>query len=197
MAIMHTEDGKLCSADRSRPRTKFLTSFFYFCLFERSPYDVELLSTLRYFKNGDPKESRVDPLAYFSKWVIPVNISNVHWALMVVRVHDQKLEYYDSIPCAEDAQVRMKNVLKFIGDLAKATGRTDLAGLDQPGSSWTCSLVQSPRQDLDYDDCALFAILNALFEMSGQQITRKSYSHRDVYDLDIRTRVACEVLRFG
>lgn len=197
MAIIKTREDERCAADSSRPRTKFLTSFFYSNLCERSGYTLEVPTTLRYFMKAGPKDSQRDPLEYFSKWLIPINISNVHWALMVVRVCDQKIEYVDSIPNAHDAQIRMQNVLRFVGDLAKATGRTALADVALPGSSWSCSLVESPLQTLDCDDCGLFVILNALFEITGQPISRRLYSHQNIYDLDIRTRVACEILKFS
>jgi hypothetical protein len=113
---------------------------------------------------------------------------------MVVRFQEQKIEFYDSIPNSSVASRRMKNMLRFIGDVAKATRRTDLADVAQPGRGWVCSLVESPSQNLDYDDCGIFAILNALIEMSGQRITRNSYRHQDIYDLDIRSRIACEIL---
>jgi len=196
MAILESREKKLCAAESSRPRTKFLSSHFYTRLFDcEASYESVAPSIVRWLTQPRSRDdSCPDPLDYYSKWIVPVNIGNYHWALMVVRFQEQKIEFYDSIPNPSEASRRMKNMLRFIGDVAKATRRTDLADVAQPGTGWVCSLVESPSQDLDYDDCGIFAILNSLIEMSGQRITRNSYRHQDIYDLDIRSRIACEIL---
>ena len=122
---------------------------------------------IRWYTKNEPKESNADPLAYFSKWIIPVNIGNYHWALMVVRVDTREIHFYDSMPNPEIARERMANTLKFIDALALATGRHDLVS---SVCKWSCEMKGSPSQYKDGTDCGLFVILNAELEVLGNGI---------------------------
>ena len=178
------------AADHGRDRIKFFCSFFYTILFEWDGLDNGIQRIMRWLMKKGPQEARRDPLAYYSKWIIPVNMHNYHWSLMVVRIATQEIEFYDSIPDLAEATQRMAHTLAFVKVLAAET-QHDVSKWQE----WKCELKASPQQD-DGFDCGLFVIVNAELEALGIPFNADSYCHGEIRAQNIRMKVACEILKY-
>lgn len=108
--MLKERDDTLCAADPARRQSWFLSSFFFGKIFGsdgKGPYS---------YKNVKRWSKKFDVFA-MDKVFIPVNISNTHWALLVIYVQRKRIHYYDSLNGS--GKRYMKAAKQWIVDEAK------------------------------------------------------------------------------
>lgn len=97
-------------------------------------------------------------LSLCDKVMIPINISNQHWALLVLRMTSKTISYYDSM--GGDGSKYFDILLQYLEDESKGE-----AGLGKDAwvfkrRQWKCTNCKTPQQSNGYD-CGVFCILIA------------------------------------
>lgn len=95
MFLLQQRDAQLCNADSRRIPSHYFNSFFFVSLLEpegRNAYSYN--AVVRWA--GNIKSTNGDVFG-LDKLVIPVSVTNNHWALAVAYIKDKKLRYFDSM----------------------------------------------------------------------------------------------------
>jgi sentrin-specific protease 1 len=99
--------------------------------------------------------SKGQTLSNFDKLILPVNIGNYHWALLVVRMAAKTVSYYDS--GGGDGSRYFPSIIEYLGNESK--GYPDLG--KEPwafkAADWKFVNAKTPRQTNGYD-CGVFVI---------------------------------------
>jgi Ulp1 family protease len=100
------------------------------------------------------------------KLIIPINITNYHWACVSVSIPQRTITYHDSSP--GDGMKYLESIQRYVFDEYKQTHKQDYPKKNEwilvPGSSKT-----SPKQDNGFD-CGIFTCANADCLMRGQDL---------------------------
>lgn len=129
----------------------------------------------------------------FDKLFFPIFIAQCHWTLAVIYVHEQKIEYYDSMN-GLGATNLMNGLLRWLRD------ECNRIKYEKPQSffdltNWSL-INKNPRhipQQNNGIDCGLYVIMNADFLSDDVPITRDTYNFSDM--LYFRNKIAVDILR--
>lgn len=155
-------------------RCHFFSAFFYAGLVHSGKYQFNAVS------------SWTDQLQYslfnMDRLILPVNLENKHWALVVVYIAERKLEYLDSL--GYDGNIIMSNICRYLDDHARDM---KLEVLD--AFKWErASNKHIPMQKDDFN-CGIFALAYADYRSLGLEL---SFSASDVPRF--RKKIAQEIL---
>lgn len=110
--------------------------------------------------------------------IVPINISNYHWALAVVDNVEKRITYYDSIESSGQSKVG-HDLQDYMNNEAKRLGVASIA--------YECVQGKSPQQG-NGSDCGVFTCTNAKLLSKRQKL---SYSQKDMKI--IRRRMVFEI----
>ena len=100
-----------------------------------------------------------------NKLLIPINISNYHWILMVVYPQRGLIEYYNSMPGTGDMYFSL--LVSFLKQRAENEHQRNI--------NWILEQGECPRQPNGFD-CGVYTILNAHFLTEGRGLTMSTYT---------------------
>lgn len=150
MCMLKERDDALCRKHKGRKSSHFFNSFFISKLLQidgKEEYD---------YKGVRRWSKKFDTFA-LDKVFAPVNISNSHWAMLIIYVQKKEIHYNDSMSGSGSRYLNAAR--RWVVDEAK-----DKKGVDLDPSEW--KLVSSsrhvPQQENGYD-CGVFSIINADF----------------------------------
>lgn len=180
MWLLQERDKRLCLGDADRQPSHFFNSFFFEKLFEpqgRDRYDYSCVKRwARKIKqtNGD--------IFKLDKMVIPVNVANSHWTLIVAFVKLKKFQYFDSM--GSTGRRYLLGLKQYFKDEAARTKQS--VDVD----SWEVVLgsFDTPQQD-NGSDCGVFCCTTAKYVGADLDL-RFAARHMDT----IRQRMTLEVL---
>lgn len=89
-----------------------------------------------YSYNGVRRWTKRQSLGKFDKVFIPVNISNAHWALLVIRMGAKTVSYYDSMN--GDCSAYFDIVLRYLEDESKGDAALDKEPWVFDRRRWKC-----------------------------------------------------------
>ncbi|CAI5755585.1 unnamed protein product [Candida verbasci] len=115
------------------------------------------------------------------KVLVPVNISNTHWALSVIDNIEKTITYYDSLDTKHGNPQAVKNLNEYMRQEALRLGHT-------PIEYELISFFKSPQQN-NGSDCGVFTCTAAKFISGNQEL---KYSQKDMKN--IRRRMVWEIL---
>lgn len=140
------EEDRVNNPDRP---SYFLNSQFMFWLTETvRGYDFDGVRT---WSNSFPHQNIFEKLKYL---IVPVNINNTHWAILIVDFAQRVIRYLDSLGASGSKY--MDAMLDYFGDYAREKNLP----FDQ--NDWYCFNLQSqsPQQENTYD-CGVIVMINA------------------------------------
>ena len=111
-----------------------------------------------------------------------------HWTLLVIKIGQKSIHYYDSLYCPNNKKARffLDSALRYLSDEAQQSE------IEFDAEEW--SLVQeaySPQQR-NGCDCGVFTIMNADFMTDNLDLT---YNQQDVFFVQFRKKICANVLR--
>lgn len=115
---------------------------------------------------------------------IPVNVGGNHWTLVVVRLQEGRIEYYDSL--SGKGQIFMNAVMLFLKDAHMKLEGSDI------GADWETQFVQGPTQR-DGHNCGVFTLMNMLHLSQDQAL---DYFEPGVEIDDLRIKIARAIMRY-
>jgi hypothetical protein len=152
------------------PSTHFASTFFYSKLLGKSAdgqretgYDYTNVERWTSKKKGDNYTPSL-----CERMMVPLHLDGNHWALAVLHMWGQRVEYFDSLN-SSDVHGVMDTLLRYVKDefWSKRCISVDLSG-------WTKTVrTDTPRQG-NYDDCGVHTWAMALAESVGGE--KKTYT---------------------
>ncbi|KAI5967671.1 hypothetical protein CANMA_002851 [Candida margitis] len=127
------------------------------------------------------KRKKVDLLA-MDKVIVPVNISNTHWALAVVDNLQKAITYYDSLRFGQSGNPEaVKNLQMYMDNEAKRLGHDAIKYKPVP-------YIEAPQQK-NGSDCGVFTCIAARYLAQNSEL---KYSQNDMKM--IRRRMTFEIM---
>jgi sentrin-specific protease 1 len=198
-------------ADRSKGKKYHFFNSFFIARFMDKTYDRSKI--LRWTKSKNIGGASIFGL---EKLFIPINLANVHWALIVVFPQSRKVRpiialrlllcclsiyyppvmqvvYYDSLPSGRDSNASKycAVVIEWLQLEAKAKLNTSLEQL-APGCEWECVVDRDVTDQANAHACGVHLCMNADLIASGIEL-RGAYTSGDT-DF-FRRKIACDIFR--
>jgi sentrin-specific protease 1 len=151
MQMLKERDVILCLQDRNRKSTWYFSSFFFSKLLgSKKPYAYQYKNVKNWSKYFD--------VFKMDKVIIPVNISNTHWTLLVMYIQLKEIHYYDSM--SGRGKMYLKAALQWLVDEARE--KKGISNYDI--SQWMC-VDREPHvpQQMNGVDCGVFTTICADF----------------------------------
>lgn len=147
MMMLNDRDQRLCRQIPSRRCTRFFNTFFYSKLMEGGVYDYTRVR--RWTK-------RVDVFAC-EKLVIPINLSNTHWILVVIYVQAKEMHLMDSMG-PQNRSSYLDNVGRWLGDEYRVRKKN---GKELDVGGWKKVFREDVPLQRNGFDCGMFVITAA------------------------------------
>jgi sentrin-specific protease 1 len=182
MELLAERDSILCQKDSKRRRSVFYNSFFIDRLCN-SGHAVQG-EAVPYCYSNVRRWSRKKKVDMFDvdKIICPVNLDNMHWALIVIFVQHCRICYYDSMGGSDRGLLKL--VMRYMQDESR-----DKRGREMDTTNWSTTCSTSPTQCNGFD-CGVFAIMNADF-LSDDLPLEYSQQHMPLF----RRKVCANILR--
>ena len=177
MCMLKERDDALCAKNPQRRHSHFFNSFFINKLLQidgKEEYDYK--GVRRWSKKFDAFS--------LDKVFAPVNISNSHWAMLIIYIQKKEIHYNDSMSGSGSRFLHAAR--RWVVDEGK-----DKKGLDIDSTEWR--LVSGsravPQQENGFD-CGVFTIINADFA-SDDLPYRYTQGHMPYF----RTKICNDILK--
>ena len=143
------------------PSIHIFSTFFYTKLMNDQMGDIQKRRIYDYnrVRRWGKKVNGKQGLFSLKILIIPVNISNIHWALTSINFDRKQIFYYD--PLNGDGQEIRKNLSKYIEDEYLSINGEILSTIEE---KWDSRDIHSPTQPNNYDCgpyCCIFSYLLA------------------------------------
>jgi sentrin-specific protease 1 len=135
-----------------------LSTFFYSSLAHDNTF--KYLNVIKWNYNTD--------IFSFDKILLPINIDNMHWVLVVVFIKSSTIIYYDSLLSnSKTANLILVNILKWLKIEGEIRNRNS--------NLWTTTINDSiPKQENTYD-CGLYIIKFAEYIIKGETLNKNTF----------------------
>ncbi len=176
MEMLNERDAALVQAGLRTKRNHFFNSFFFSKLVDEGGYNYANVRrwTIRAKVNIFERDLVI----------IPVNVNNNHWTLLVIDMEAKEIRYYDSMVSKAAAAKYTKAAMDYLVDEAKDKNKP----IPDP-DEWRLLISSAPQQK-DFFNCGVYTIVNADLLASGLQL---NYTPDDVRDM--RVAIAGRILR--
>lgn len=175
MLLLKDRDNMLSMLDSERKGSYFFQTYLMQCF--NNNIDGRNDAQISKMTRG------IDVFCYESIF-IPVNISNSHWTLIVIKLDKKELHYYDSMN--GDGEMYTAIAMGWLVNEMKVKKNEDILM-----SEWNVIVKRdNPKQLNDHNECGMFTIMCADFLSDGLPLT---------YNLSqmpfFRLKVAADILR--
>lgn len=179
--MLSKRDEYMCMKNPKRKLSHFFKSFFFTKLFDEGATNRYVYRNVkRWSKNVHGKD-----IFMLDKIFFPCNISNVHWACVVIYIQDKRIQFYDSM--GGDGMHYINGLMSYIKDEWNTQKGGKLPNIDD----WeliSCT-KNIPRQENGFD-CGVFACMFADFLSQNIPLT---FSQEDIDEY--RKRIAFSILK--
>ncbi len=105
-----------CGQETSQGNIFFFTTYLYQTLLQEKSKNINCRGTYS-FKSVAKWTNNLINDTNLAKLFIPINLINIHWALIVVDIIERSIYYYDSCHAGRDEQLqRLQNIERFMDD---------------------------------------------------------------------------------
>ena len=132
-------------------------------------------------RRADKSQQHID-IRTKSLLIVPINVNNTHWVLVVAFMQQKKIMYYDSFN--QNGNSYMKTIQRYIGDEI----RVNCKGVEDM-KKWQLANVRVPQQRNNYD-CGICVLMNVDLLLQNKPLT---YNANDM--TDYRVKVANDIIR--
>ena len=138
LKLLQEYHDNIADLDSAKKRSIFMSTFFYSRMVDESGYQ---------YKNVERWTAKFDIFSC-EKVFIPVNLRNLHWALVFISLPTQEIQYIDSLGSA-GAEI-LKNIKVWLRDEAYSKQGMQL-------SDFAIKVQRCPLQHNNYD-CGVFTL---------------------------------------
>jgi len=151
LVMLAKRDEELCDTGARERRSHYFKSFFITKLLDENGYNYR--SVKRWSKKVVGKD-----IFNLDKVMVPVNISGMHWCLVVIFVQEKRIQFYDSM--GGGGTRYLDGLMKYLKDEHMDKKKTPLEGADE----WKLVVCQpdTPQQENGFD-CGVFTCMFADF----------------------------------
>lgn len=151
LVMLAKRDEDLVATGARERRSHFFKSFFITKLLDESGYSYR--SVKRWSKKVAGKD-----IFNLDKVIVPVNISGMHWCLVVISVQEKKIQFYDSM--GGGGKRYLDGLMQYLKDEHMDKKKTPMDGVDD----WKLVVCEpdTPQQENGFD-CGVFTCMFADF----------------------------------
>lgn len=126
----------------------------------------------------------VDSILALKLWIMPYNIDDLHWVLVVVDIEAKRITLYESYARGDHAAA-----LKKVADFLKIQATRDNCSEVQ----WKVEVILTGHQEGNATECGVFTIAHAMYIVQGGKALLSQCTLQNI--LLFRQRIAADILQ--